>query len=541
MAYHSYLRPSAVTLSLLALTLPEPLFADGFFARAEDLGPWQAWTTGGYGHAGSYQELGYDFGISQWDSEGGAWRQCWRDAAPSPCDTNTDYLIWNTPVFAISEGEVVRCWRNAPDNTDIGNAKNPDFERLMGGGNYLFVEEPDGELVLYAHFRQGTIPAELCPRSPDPTFVVPASAINPGNYVSDVEGDLLPTNRPTVSPGEFLGCVGNSGNSTNPHLHLSKSTNYTHGTNDYGAAAPMVFPTFRWTSQAADGSMLATAMNVEIPNAVVAILPPAESPAFGPLALITTDFWQLLQVHDEWRADGIEIADFESYLDADGRRLYAAIAGPASGEGEFLAQLPYSTFLSQWRLFETRGLRMDDIEAYEVDGARVWSGVMTPGSGDVAALVDYEWDNFRAAWGDLEKRGFRMHDHEVDLVDGRRLYTGILRPASYPPGAHFGRPFEEFAPVWTGMQAGGGYLHDLELYSTDSSLRYTGTFAPTPAPNQGAWIAASKESFFEAWGRFEDVNYRIHDFEVTEGGAEPVYSGVFLRHRTPTPCDGGGM
>jgi hypothetical protein len=151
-------------------------------------------------------------------------------------------------------------------------------------------------------------------------------------------------------------------------------------------------------------------------------------------------------------------------------------------KGEFLADLPYPTLLNEWSRLEREGLRMDDIEAYEVDGRRVWSVIMTPGTGDVAALVDYDWDSFRAAWGDLERRVFLMHDHEVDCVDGRRLYTGILRPGAYSPGAHLGRPLEDFGPVWADMQAGGGYLQDLATYRLNGSLRYTGTCAPAPAP-----------------------------------------------------------
>lgn len=54
MAYFSNTRSLVAGLAFVTLASPYPVFADGFFARAEDLGPWQAWTTGGYGHSGIF-------------------------------------------------------------------------------------------------------------------------------------------------------------------------------------------------------------------------------------------------------------------------------------------------------------------------------------------------------------------------------------------------------------------------------------------------------------------------------------------------------
>ena len=186
---------------LVTLIPSGPLWAqaDEFFARAEDLSPGQAWTTNGHTHGG-YQALGYDLEVMQWDDEAQDWQNCWLDGLPSACARNEVFLVWEKPVFASAGGRVVRCSRNAPDNPSVG-PNHPEFERMMAGGNFLFIEEPDGELILYAHFRRGTIPERLCPRSPDPDFPLAASAITPGEFADDALGDLPATNQPTVEAG----------------------------------------------------------------------------------------------------------------------------------------------------------------------------------------------------------------------------------------------------------------------------------------------------------------------------------------------------
>jgi hypothetical protein len=109
----------------------------------------------------------------------------------------SDFLAWNEPVFAAFNGRVVAAGDGWPDRMIInalwqviratliqGRPEPSDLRSLLG--NYLLIEGEPG-VALYAHLRKGTVLAQL--------------------------GQL-------VQGGERLGSVGNSGNSTMPHLHF---------------------------------------------------------------------------------------------------------------------------------------------------------------------------------------------------------------------------------------------------------------------------------------------------------------------------------
>jgi hypothetical protein len=109
----------------------------------------------------------------------------------------SDFLAWNEPVFAAFNGKVVAAGDGWPDRMIInalwqviratfiqGRPEPSDLRSLLG--NYLLIEGEPG-VALYAHLRKGSVLAQL--------------------------GQL-------VQGGERLGSVGNSGNSTMPHLHF---------------------------------------------------------------------------------------------------------------------------------------------------------------------------------------------------------------------------------------------------------------------------------------------------------------------------------
>ncbi len=62
-----------------------------------------------------------------------------------------------------------------------------ELNRLSAAGNYMMLKSPDGFVVFLAHFKQGSVARKV--------------------------GEQVKT-------GDFLALCGNSGNSTEPHLHM---------------------------------------------------------------------------------------------------------------------------------------------------------------------------------------------------------------------------------------------------------------------------------------------------------------------------------
>ena len=107
------------------------------------------------------------------------------------------FLCWDEPVFAAFDGAVVATGDGWPDRHRINLVREllrpgPPSPRSAGddlrplAGNFVLVEGEPGT-ALYAHLRAGSV------------------CVQPGQR---------------VQTGEPLGTVGNSGNSTQPHLHF---------------------------------------------------------------------------------------------------------------------------------------------------------------------------------------------------------------------------------------------------------------------------------------------------------------------------------
>ncbi|HEY0147385.1 MAG TPA: M23 family metallopeptidase [Allosphingosinicella sp.] len=100
---------------------------------------------------------------------------------------NEDHYCWDQPVLAPAPGRVVSAVSDVPDN----RAPGQKVAGVPAPGNHVVIDHGGGERSLLAHFRQGTLKVKAGER---------------------------------VASGQLLGVCGNSGNSSQPHVHYHLQT-----------------------------------------------------------------------------------------------------------------------------------------------------------------------------------------------------------------------------------------------------------------------------------------------------------------------------
>jgi len=101
--------------------------------------------------------------------------------------SNEDYLSYGEPVLAVADGTVLQVVSDTPDTVTEAGALPGDVSFADLGGNVVLIDIGDGVYASYFH---------LLPGSP---------TVNVGDR---------------VTRGQIVGRLGNSGNSSGPHLHF---------------------------------------------------------------------------------------------------------------------------------------------------------------------------------------------------------------------------------------------------------------------------------------------------------------------------------
>lgn len=162
----------------------------------------------------SGNRFAYDLGMARWD--GAHWDGYVQGA--TDLWQNDAFLVWNRQVRAMADGQVVACRRSSLDNDPGSISGRPaNFVKIQHAFDAF--DKSRREFVSYLHLRQNTIPLSICPNicpEDNPDCDLSTEGVDP-------DGRSLPT-PVDVTAGDIIGRVGNSGTSTNPHLHVHLST-----------------------------------------------------------------------------------------------------------------------------------------------------------------------------------------------------------------------------------------------------------------------------------------------------------------------------
>jgi len=445
---------------------------------------------------------------------------------------NTDFVIYERPIYAMAAGKIIGCWSNAPENdrpilstdTELGQEwLHPKLKskELPGGGNMLWIQHADGSKALYAHMIPGTITSNLCPNT-EAYFPKPLKELPGGQWEhEDMYVDVPAAKQVNIAKGQFLGNAGNSGSSSAPHLHIhiEKSgmpakmrfeegsvKNYVHDNTDIQNA---------WSSFATQ----------EIPDGEVLIRPARsvkyrmvdfetfesgssrtyagifEPASYSPVAVVKSSWAEFLKAWQDVESKGSRMKDFESYL-SGGTRMYSGIFEPGSYSPVALFKNNWNEFLTGWQTIESQGNRMIDFESYETGGRQMYVGIFKPGTYSPVALFKNSWNEFLTGWQAIEAKGSRMIDFEFYEAGGKQVYVGIFKPGNYAPVALFKNNWDDFVKGWKDIETKGNRMLDFETYEVSGRRMYVGIFKPgtyTPA----ALLNNNWDNFLEGWQNLE--------------------------------------
>jgi Peptidase family M23 len=184
--------PVNVSLPLAQYISPAEGGGYSFPAKTDDLKRGEYWTgrSAAHGAAGGGTQLfAYDLLVRAFDAATNTWPTTFPG---TDVTKNASYHIWGKPIYAMADG-VVKQFRDGIAANTPPNLPSPTPDPVEG--NHFYIQHGD-DLALYAHFQAGTL---------NPALTSGPNADGTGA---------------AVAKGQLLGLAGNSGNSSEAHLHI---------------------------------------------------------------------------------------------------------------------------------------------------------------------------------------------------------------------------------------------------------------------------------------------------------------------------------
>ncbi|MEQ1747353.1 MAG: peptidoglycan DD-metalloendopeptidase family protein [Saprospiraceae bacterium] len=405
---------SALMLFVSASALQAQTYAFPF--KGEDLAPGVRISTGT--HASGIQGQGRDIGAKKYLGNSN-----WTGYVDgnSSNKANDNHVIYGQEFYAMADGEVCGCWRNAPENPKAHlTERHPDFDKklIIGGGNHLWIKHADGSYALYAHAITGSIPSSICPNNKT-IFDKPHS----GYYgAPDIATEVLipEGSRPKVKKGQFLGKVGNSGASSGPHLHVHIEKN--------GKSMPMTFERGLSKSRTGDKADInggwTRFAGKTLPEGEILIFPARTvTSEYSRHGLPDEDFQRMF---DHLADSGFEPDWIDGYS-VNGNGFYNMTWSPKEVTWSAFAGLSSAAYQTEFDKAKNAGLAPTFVDGYALGGSVRYNAIFKKVGGGYIAKHGISAAQHDATLNDAKNQGLDPVNISVASVNNQLAYTVLYR------------------------------------------------------------------------------------------------------------------
>ena len=125
-------------------------------------------------------------------------------------------------------------------------------------------------------------------------------------------------------------------------------------------------------------------------------------------------------------AQGVKLIHFETVVESEQQWYVGVWLG--AGNSALVIDVSLEQLLAERDARNAAGMRLVDIETYEVGGSRLYAGVFNEGDGPSDLRVGLSWDPFAAAFED--NSALHLVDVETWEENGQRLYAGVWNGAN---------------------------------------------------------------------------------------------------------------
>jgi murein DD-endopeptidase MepM/ murein hydrolase activator NlpD len=466
-----YPPPPAVNfvLNFEGITLPTEVFRQlakhdvgyRFPGAKSDLGPGKFWSGKSDWVSGKHsgnERFAYDIGVRTWD--GAAWTEV--EPGTSKC-VNENWLIWDTPVRAIADGVVLSVTDgNADRDPTRGSCEGTPSQGL----NWIKVQHGD-EYARYLHLKQGTAVVAV--------------------------GD-------TVEAGDELARAGNSGTSSNPHLHIDVRRD--------DQLRPLHFRcTMAIDRKTTDLDGVGAASWVELDKQALAwndsLIWPSPDAGYAEVARhgITAAAYQ--NTFTNITACSYMPFWVDGY-DVNGKTYFNALFRPADAAWQArhgLSSAQYQAAFDEWT---DKGYRPLQVESYLQDNRIRYAVIFVKKSGP--AWVAYHGKNateHQTEFDQLKRKGFHPVNISVVSIDGNRRYTALYEKSDV--GSWQAKSFltpAEYQQAFDDNKAAGRQLAYVQAYNHNGAVRFSGIWYSMFKTAFAARHGMSSDEYQKEWEEF---------------------------------------